>query len=278
MSGGDAFDEEMRFSNRISDADAERLLSPGPAASASSGSLEAEDDALASFVQALRYELRAQPPVDGEAILITRLADTARQASLAAAGQATAPIEPVGRSRGWWPRLALFGRVAVAAALVPALLTALAFAGVELPEPAQEAFERLGIELPNQATQDDDGAPASGAAKHGGGEDSAAGDEAGAGAESGEPDQAEGAGHAPGKDKAKGKGKAKGKDKDNGHGDGGQAGHPEGAGPPGGVPPGNGGAPPGGGSDGSSGPPHGAGPPATPPGHGGVPPGQAKPK
>lgn len=272
MSRSDAFGGEMRFSNRITDAGAERLLAPG-AGGPGSGSGDPDDEALRSFVATLRAELPARSAADGEAILITRLADSARRASLAAAAQATAPIEPVRRSRGWRPRLVLFGRVALAAALAPALLAALAFAGVELPEPAQDAFERVGIELPNQAGGDE---ATTQSGKAGEDEDEDAGQqEDGAG----EPDQAVGAGGAPGAANGP-EGKHKGKDKGKHKKDGPQGGGPSGGVPPGhggtppghgGVPPGNGGVPPGGGSGGTT------GPPATPPGHGGVPPGQAKP-
>jgi hypothetical protein len=258
----------MRFSNRITDAGAERLLAPGSAVRPGSGSGDPGDEALRSFVATLRAELPAQPSADREAILITRLADSARRASLAAEAQATAPIEPVLRpSRGWRPRLVLFGRVALAAALAPALLAALAFAGVELPEPAQDAFERVGIELPNQAGGDE-ATPQRG--KAGDDEDEDAGQqEDGAG----EPDQPVGAGVAPGEANGP-QGKHKGK-----HKKGGPQG-PSGGVPPGhgGTPSGQGGVPPGNGSGGTTVPPPEADPPSTPPGQGGVPPGQAKPK
>jgi hypothetical protein len=259
VSRGDAFDGEMKFSNRITDAGAERLLAPQSSGGPGSGSGDPGDEALRSFVATLRAGLPAQPPADGETILITRLADNARRASLAAAAEATAPIEPVRPSRGWRPRLVLFGRVALAAALAPALLAALAFAGVELPEPAQDAFERVGIELPNQAGGDG-ATPQRG--KAGDDEDEDAGQQEDG---PGEADQAVGPGGANGP-----QGKHKGEQKKGGS----QGGGPSGGVPPGhggtapgegGVPPGNGGVPPGGGSGGIT------GPPATSPG-------QAKPK
>jgi hypothetical protein len=268
VSRGDAFDGEMRFSNRITDAGAERLLAPGSAGGPGSDSGDPGDDALRSFVAALRAELPAQPPADGEAILITRLADSARRASLAAAAQATAPIEPARPSRGWRARLVFFGRVALSAALAPTLLAALAFAGVELPGPAQDAFERVGIELPNQAGGD---AATPQSEKAGDDEDEDAGQQE---EDAGEPDQSAGAGGPPGEANGP-QGKHKGQHKKSGP----QGGGPSGGVPPGhggtppgegGVPPGNGGVLPGGGSGGIT------GPPATPPGHGGVPPGQAE--
>jgi hypothetical protein len=270
VSRGDAFDGEMNFSNRITDAGAERLLAPQSSGGPGSGSGDPGDEALRSFVATLRAGLPAQPPADGEAILITRLADSARRASLAAAAEATAQIEPVRPSRGGRPRLVLFGRVALAAALAPALLAALAFAGVELPEPAQDAFERVGIELPNQAGGDE-ATPQRG--KAGDDEDEDAGQHQDG---PGEADQAVGPGGAPGGANGP-QGKHEGEQKKGGS----QGGGPSGGVPPGhggtapgdgGVPPGNGGVPPGGGSGGIT------GPPAPPPGEGGVPPGQAKPK
>lgn len=275
MSSGDAFDEEMRLSNRISDAGAERLLSPGAWGADPS---DPGEEAVRDFIRALRAELPTAPSED-EAILITRLADSARRASLAAAGQATARIEPVRRSGGWRPRLVLFGRIALAAALAPALLAALAFAGVELPEPAQDAFDRVGIELPNQAGGDE-ATPQSGKAGDDEDGDGAAGGQHDG--ESGTPDQATGAGGAPGgPDDPQGKQKGKHKNKKGGPQGGPPGGDPPGQGgtPPGqgGTPPDNGGVPPGGGSGGITGPPPDAGPPSTPPGHGGIAPGQAKP-
>jgi hypothetical protein len=38
--------------------------------------------------------------------------------------------------------------------MLPLTLAGLAFAGVSLPDPAQSAFDRVGISLPNQATSD----------------------------------------------------------------------------------------------------------------------------
>jgi hypothetical protein len=281
VSRDDAFCGEMRFSNRITDAGAGRLLAPGDAGGPGPGSGDPGDGALRSFVATLRAELPAQPPADGEEILITRLADSARRASLAAAAQATSPIERVRPSRRWRPRLVLFGRVALAAALAPALLAALAFAGVALPEPAQDAFERVGIELPNQAGGDE-ATTQSGKAGDDEDEDAAAGKKEDGAAETGEPDQAAGAGGAPtGVNGSEGKHKGERK-KSGPQGGGPSGGVPPGHGgtPPGegGGPPGNGGVPPGGGSGGITDPPPSAGPPSTPPGHGGVSPGQAKPK
>jgi hypothetical protein len=64
-------------------------------------------------------------------------------------------------------RLATIAKAATAVAAIPLLLASLAFAGVTLPEGAQDAFDRVGIELPNQpsdqsaAAGKDSGQPAS---------------------------------------------------------------------------------------------------------------------
>ena len=259
----DAFDKEMGIPQRIGDEEIERLLARA------GGAVETSDEMreLASFVGAIRTSVPVLPAPNLEASLVPRLATVARTATDRAATESTAVLAPVRATRGreWGRRLALFARVAVAVALVPAALAALAFAGITLPEPAQDAFERLGIELPNQSPVDDgqagdgetrgsDQATAA-QAKH---EDEDT-DEAGAGGAG----AAHAAGHpkgGPAKAKAKGHGKR--------HHTGPSGGTPPGQGgnPPGhgGVPPGNGGVSPGSEST----------PPSTTPGSDGVPPGQ----
>jgi hypothetical protein len=278
VSGHDAFDREMGVPNRIGDQEVERLLSRAGAA------VETTDEKreLASFVTALRVAVREQPDRDVEASLVPRLATVARSANERAAAESTVVLTPLrAEERGAaWRRLALFARVAVAAVLVPALLAGLAFAGVTLPQPAQDAFERLGIDLPNQSAVDD-GQAGDGETR---GSDQATAaqdkrdetqDEAGdaAGAAGAGTGAQHAAGHPNG---GPGKAKAKGHDKDHGkpEGAGPSGGTPPGQGatPPGqgGVPPGNGGVPPGS----ETAPPSGSNAPSTTPGSGGVPPGQ----
>lgn len=265
----------MGFFDRINDEHAERLL--GSAGLAGEG--EAGLEETAAFVRALPAAVPAQPDAAPAAAMIRTLAETARSASLEASREATVPMQtvPVGRGGGWRLRLALLG---AAVAPLPLLTAGLAYAGVSLPDPVQEAFEAVGLELPNQSDSGD--APAGGSERDDdrGSLGSAPGVDGGAGAEDGDGDEAaagkpaDGDGkshtqghHKPGQGNGQGHGKGDGNGKPHG---------PAGGAPPGqgGVPPGNGGVPPGGGSGGSTGPPPSAGPPAQ----GGVPPGQAKPK
>jgi hypothetical protein len=258
----------MDFMSRISDEQAELLLSDSE--SGTGGGPELRE--VASFVRALPAAIPVHPDPALGAPLVEGLAATARSATREAHAAATAQIAAAVPERPWRQRLVLFARVAIAVAMVPAALAGLAVAGVSLPEPAREAFERVGIELPNQAKPDDGVAT---------GEKEVDEDEPdgrGAGnAASGAPGKAAHGGH-PGSSKGKNHDQGKG-GKRHSRGRGPAATPPgHGATPPGqgGVPPGNEGVPPGGGSDGSVGPPPDAGPPATPPGHGGTSPGQAK--
>jgi hypothetical protein len=274
----DAFGSGMDFMGQISDEQAELLLSD-PRSGEGEGPELSE---IASLLRALPAAIPVRPDPAVEAPLVERLAATARSATHEAHGAATAQIPAAAPVRPWRRRLVVFARVAIAVTMVPAALAGLAIAGVSLPEPAREAFERLGIELPNQAGPDDGVATGE---EENGGFDEDERDGSGAGnAASGVPGKgAHGASAANGGHPGSSKGKrshGKGKGgKAHSQGDGPAATPPgHGATPPGqgGVPPGNEGVPPGGGSDGSVGPPPDAGPSATPPGHGGTPPGQAK--
>lgn len=103
-----------------------------------------DGDELAAFARAARTALLVAPDPALTATLAPRLAEAAR-VSAARADTTTAVMRrPVRR------RTQLVARVAIAAAALPVLSAGLAFAGVELPGPAKDAFERLGIELPNQ--------------------------------------------------------------------------------------------------------------------------------
>src|ERR687897_1725358 len=139
----------MGFGARIRDVDAERLLSGH-----GSGNGRAELVELASFVSLVRTTVPARLDPVAEVPLIERLAETARLANDAATAD-TAPMQPV-RATAWRPRLALAAKVAVAVALLPAATAGLAFAGVSLPQPAREAMERIGLDLPNQSAVDEE--------------------------------------------------------------------------------------------------------------------------
>lgn len=67
-----------------------------------------------------------------------------------------APASPVSRRRTL-ARLAATG--AAAALALPVALAGLAFAGVSLPDAADTAFESVGIDLPNQAADDEANGP-----------------------------------------------------------------------------------------------------------------------
>jgi hypothetical protein len=196
---------------------------------------------LAAFVSTLRAAVPAEPDPEVEATLVRRVAREAGSTADAVARADTAPL-PAARSPRWRPRLMLAAKVAVAAILVPAAMAALAFAGVRLPEPAREAFDRVGVELPNQS-EDESGATG----------ESDRGDDAERGSSSG--DKGDGA-DAP---SASGGGATTTPEHDGGNGGG-----SSGAGAGG----------PGGGNDGGTDASQGTGPESLPPGQGGVPPGQ----
>ena len=146
----------MALLHRISDESAERLLDGRAPAGADALGLEP----TALFVTALRAAVPAAPPPGAEATLIGRLSDTALESEqrMAVAPTQALAIESASRGRGWRPRLAVVAKVAVGVALLPAAMAGLAFAGVTLPEPAREAMDRLGLDLPNQSVVDDEGA------------------------------------------------------------------------------------------------------------------------
>jgi hypothetical protein len=134
VNGNGAFENEMDFFRRQKPA----------------------DDELAAFARAVKVTLLEEPDRTAVADLIPRLAETAR----ASAAAAPTKERPVAARRGWAPVL----RVAIAVALVPLLSAGLAFAGVSLPGPANDAFETVGVELPNQAasSEEDDTGTATG--------------------------------------------------------------------------------------------------------------------
>jgi hypothetical protein len=107
------------------------------------GAYEGEMNDVAQFMTSLRAAAVAEPDPRIGADLVPRLAEIARASTIEAETRATRR-----RPRS---RLRMLARVGIAVAAVPLLLAGLAYAGVTLPEPAQNAFDRLGLELPNQA-------------------------------------------------------------------------------------------------------------------------------
>jgi hypothetical protein len=113
------------------------------------GAFPDEMKEVALFTEALRAAVPAHPSRELTATLVPRLAATARSSTIEAETQTTRParvLEP-GRPRS---RRALVARIAIAVALIPLLLAGLAFAGVTVPGPARDAFDSVGITLPNQ--------------------------------------------------------------------------------------------------------------------------------
>ena len=104
------------------------------------------------FTDALRAAVPSRPDPEVERLLVPRLAATARTSTIEAETvvmrRGAAPVAGVGaRPRS---RRALLARVGIAIALVPLVLAGLAFAGVTVPSPARDAFDSVGITLPNQ--------------------------------------------------------------------------------------------------------------------------------
>ncbi len=114
------------------------------------GAFPDEMKEVALFTDALRAAVPIRPDPGLGTVLVPRLAQLARTATLEAA------TRPSGRAAARRPRrrLALVARIAVAAAVIPLALAGLAFAGVTVPGPARDAFHSVGIKLPNQPAED----------------------------------------------------------------------------------------------------------------------------
>jgi hypothetical protein len=112
---------------------------------------------LESFMEAVRETVPEQPDSAFEPELIRRLAETARLGGTAEAFTRPAPV--------FGSRRALIAKTAVAVAVIPVALAGLAFAGVNLPDPARSAFESVGVSLPNQSDGDEGGGAAEPAGK-----------------------------------------------------------------------------------------------------------------
>jgi hypothetical protein len=104
---------------------------------------------VALFTDALRAAVPARPTRELTATLVPRLSATARSAAIEAETRASRRTQGLrsGRPRS---RRALVVRVALAVAVIPLALAGLAFAGVTVPTPARDAFDSVGITLPNQ--------------------------------------------------------------------------------------------------------------------------------
>jgi hypothetical protein len=103
-----------------------------------------------TFVRALPAAVPVLPDPALEAEIIPALANAARSSELEATRQATVttPAARPSTPSRWRLRVAV---LAGAVLLLPVLMAGLAYAGVELPEPVDDAFESVGVDLPNQA-------------------------------------------------------------------------------------------------------------------------------
>jgi hypothetical protein len=117
------------------------------------GAYWSEMNEVVLFESALRAAIPTRPDPGIARNLVPRLAQAARAATIEA--------ETEGSRRGAGAagrrarsRLALVARVGIAVALIPLVLAGLAFAGVTVPAPARDAFDSLGITLPNQPSED----------------------------------------------------------------------------------------------------------------------------
>lgn len=131
-----------------------------------SGAYEGEMNEIALFEAALRAAVRTQPDPALRATVVPRLAQTARTATLEAETHATRRAGGTARARSRG-RFALVARVGIAVALIPLVLAGLAFAGVTVPGPARDAFDSVGITLPNQPSGNDQTAAPKGAGNTG---------------------------------------------------------------------------------------------------------------
>lgn len=111
-----------------------------------------EMNEVALFESALRAAVPTQPDPMIAGRLVPRLARIAR----------TATIEVESRPRGGGvaradirvrSRRALVARVGIAMAAIPLAFAGLALAGVTVPGPARDAFDSVGVTLPNQPAE-----------------------------------------------------------------------------------------------------------------------------
>jgi hypothetical protein len=114
-------------------------------------------DDIALFQIALRAAVPTKPDPQIEADLVPRLARIARESGLDAGATriaAATAATTTARRRRPRSRFALVARVGIAALMVPLLLAALAVAGVTVPHVARDAFDSVGVTLPNQPSDE----------------------------------------------------------------------------------------------------------------------------
>ena len=196
MSGNGAYPEEMDFSH----------------------------PEIAIFARSLQATLVREPDPTASEDIVRRLAQEARASAVTASEQARRRPAPSGRAGRSWSRRRL-AAVALAVAVLPLLMAGLAVAGVRLPAVAENAFEAVGVDLPNQGrsgSSDDpadadqgtgnDGEPAASPAAEPGSEKAVKGDRRqGNGPPSHSNVGGQGQGQNPGQGNPDSGGKAKGK-------------------------------------------------------------------
>jgi hypothetical protein len=111
------------------------------------GAYQGEMNDVALFERALLAAVPTQPdPVTGD-WLVPRLAQIARTATIEA-DMRRMPLRAGARTRR-----GLVARVGIAVAVIPLAFAGLALAGVTVPGPARDAFDAVGIRLPNQPAE-----------------------------------------------------------------------------------------------------------------------------
>jgi hypothetical protein len=114
------------------------------------GAYPNEMNEVVLFTTALRAAVPTRPEPGLGTALVPRLAEVARAASIEAETQPTRRHPTLRAGRPPRSRRALVARIAIAVGLIPLVLAGLAFAGVTVPAPARDAFDSVGIRLPNQ--------------------------------------------------------------------------------------------------------------------------------
>jgi hypothetical protein len=111
---------------------------------------------IQAFSRAVQATLVSEPEPAATEAMVRRLADEARASFAIASERAqrtpTTPLPSKGRS-SVRRRLAI---VALAVAALPLLTAGLAVAGVKLPDAADDFFEAIGVDLPNQSSAGSD--------------------------------------------------------------------------------------------------------------------------
>lgn len=144
MSPSGAYPDEMG----ISDREADLLLS---------GRSVTDANGLAEFLDGVRA-LGAQAP--DEALRTRQLAAIAQEIRLAAERRPAVAAPRTRRPRGPLMTSArIVARIGVATLALSLGMASLAVAGVDLPDTADDAFDRVGVSLPNQSNGDDADGP-----------------------------------------------------------------------------------------------------------------------